>query len=241
MAGRSQLPVQIMEDQTRFDLNAAIDNWRNELAAQPHLAPDDRRELETHLRDAIAGFQQRGLNDEESFWLARRRVGQPPELVEEFVKTNPAAIWRERMFWMCLAIFLSNTLGSIARSVTFALMPVNGRSSFQMTMQIIIISLASLIPVILAVSLAKGKMVSQFSKLTLFVENRLRLAITAFLCVAISSSIWIMALARITRSDFPSSIMPGSTSALYPLIIALLLVWLMPPQNRKTPKTPKRA
>jgi hypothetical protein len=110
-----------------------------------------------------------------------------------------------------------------------------------MTMQIIIISLASLIPVILAVSLAKGKMVSQFSKLTLFVENRLRLAITAFLCVAISSSIWIMALARITRSDFPSSIMPGSTSALYPLIIALLLVWLMPPQNRKTPKTPKRA
>jgi hypothetical protein len=60
-----------MENQTRFDLNAAIENWRNELAAQPNLASDDRRELETHLRDAIAGFQQRGLNDEESFWLAR--------------------------------------------------------------------------------------------------------------------------------------------------------------------------
>jgi len=56
-----------MENQTRFDLNAAVENWRNELAAQPNLAPDDRRELETHLRDAIAGFQQRGLNDEESF------------------------------------------------------------------------------------------------------------------------------------------------------------------------------
>ena len=79
-----------MENQTRYDLNAAVENWRNELAAQPNLASDDRRELETHLRDAIAGFQQRGLNDEESFWLARRRVGQPQQLVEEFVKADPS-------------------------------------------------------------------------------------------------------------------------------------------------------
>jgi hypothetical protein len=75
-----------MENQTRFDLNAAVENWRNELAAQPNLAAEDRRELETHLRDAIAGFQQRGLNDEESFWLPRRRVGQLQQLGEEFVK-----------------------------------------------------------------------------------------------------------------------------------------------------------
>jgi hypothetical protein len=47
-----------MENQTRFNLNAAVEKWRNELAAQPNLAADDRRELETHLRDAIAGFQQ---------------------------------------------------------------------------------------------------------------------------------------------------------------------------------------
>jgi hypothetical protein len=81
-----------MENQTRFDLNAAIDNWRNELAAQPNLAPDDRRELETHLRDAIARFQQQGLNDEESFCLARHRVGQPQQIGEEFVKANTAAV-----------------------------------------------------------------------------------------------------------------------------------------------------
>ena len=56
-----------MENQTRYDLNAAIENWRSELAAQVGLTTEIRRELETHLRDAIAGFQQRGLNDEESF------------------------------------------------------------------------------------------------------------------------------------------------------------------------------
>jgi len=104
MAGRSQHPVQIMENQTRFDLNAAVENWRQELAAQPNLASGDRRELETHLRDAIAGFQQRGLNDEESFWLARRRVGQPQQLGEEFEKADPARAWRERAFWIVLAL-----------------------------------------------------------------------------------------------------------------------------------------
>ena len=105
MAGCSQHPVQIMENQTRFDLNAAIEYWRQELAAQLNLASDDGRELETHLRDAITGFQQRGLNDEESFWLARRRVGQLPQLGEEFVKADPAKVWRERIFWMAAGIW----------------------------------------------------------------------------------------------------------------------------------------
>ena len=120
MAGRSQHPEPIMENQTRFDLNAAVENWRNELAAQPNLASDDRRELETHLRDAIAGFQQRGLNDEESFWLARKRVGQPPQLGEEFTKTNPAVVWRERIFWAAL-ILLAIRLWSGISSMLWAI------------------------------------------------------------------------------------------------------------------------
>jgi hypothetical protein len=93
-----------METQTRYDLNAAIENWRMALAAQAGLTAEDRRELETHLRDAIAGFRQRGLNDEESFLLARHRVGQPRQLGEEFVKANPAAVWRERLFWMTISL-----------------------------------------------------------------------------------------------------------------------------------------
>jgi hypothetical protein len=93
-----------METQTRYDLNAAVENWRAELAAQTGLTAEVRRELETHLRDAITGFQQRGLNNEESFWLARKRVGQPPELGEEFGKADPAKIWRERAFWNVLVL-----------------------------------------------------------------------------------------------------------------------------------------
>ncbi len=104
MAGRSQLPVQIMENQTRFDLNAAVENWRNELAAQPNLASDDRRELETHLRDAIAGFQQRGLNDKESFQLAREKIGQLQLIGKEFKKVG-AICWNKPMALTAWGIF----------------------------------------------------------------------------------------------------------------------------------------
>lgn len=84
MADRSQHLGQIMETQTRYDLNAAIENWRQELAVQPNLTAEVRRELETHLRDAIAGFQQRGLNDEESFRMACKTIGQLRQIGKEF-------------------------------------------------------------------------------------------------------------------------------------------------------------
>jgi hypothetical protein len=93
-----------MENQTRFDLNAALENWRQELAAQPNLTSEDRRELETHLHDTIAELRRRGLNEEESFWLARRRVGKLEQLGEEFEKADPTKIWRERVFWMAISL-----------------------------------------------------------------------------------------------------------------------------------------
>ena len=94
MAGRSQHPVQIMENQTRFDLNAAIENWRNELAAQPNLASDDRRELETHLRDLISEFRRKGLSEAESFKSACERVGQLRQIGNEFQKNRTVRITR---------------------------------------------------------------------------------------------------------------------------------------------------
>ena len=93
-----------MENKARHDLNAAIESWRQELAAQGNLTADVRRELETHLRDAIAAFRQRGLTYEESFWLACKRVGQPPQLGREFAKADPAAAWRERAVWMAIGL-----------------------------------------------------------------------------------------------------------------------------------------
>lgn len=112
-----------METQTSFNLKAAIKNWHEELAAQPGLAPEDRRELQSHLCDSLAELRQRGLNEEECFWLARRRIGSPPRLAEEFIREDPARVWRKRLFWMALALLtvqawsqaLGTAFGLVAR------------------------------------------------------------------------------------------------------------------------------
>lgn len=104
MAKSPQHTLQTMETRTRFDLNAGIQGWREELAAQPDLTAEERRELEAHLCDAVAELRQRGLNEQESFWLACRRVGHPQRLAEEFAKADPARAWRERVFWLVIGI-----------------------------------------------------------------------------------------------------------------------------------------
>jgi hypothetical protein len=244
MAGRSQLPVQIMENQTRFDLNAAVENWRNELAAQPNLASDDRRELETHLRDAIAAFQQRGLNDEESFWLARRRVGQPQQLVEEFEKADPIKIWRERVFWMVLAyLVILLWTGSVSCIVNVlynffhqtALIPWFGGIFYLVFAWLPIVGCAILV--------AKGKFAFNFQKWFLCFSLSRRLAITAISWSLINNTlpIWLLLEKQEPNISFHANLWQGLLSnilfsTIHILALVVLLIWLMPTQNRKTPK-----
>ena len=234
MADRSQHPGQIMEPQTRYDLNAAVENWRVELAAQPDLTAEVRRELETHLRDAIVGFQQRGLNDEESFWLACRRVGQPPQLGEEFAKADPAAVWRDRVFWMVVALFLSATWGRGMVSLTYLFTPtVYG------TPGLIHHLITMTIPLAAAVLLGYGKMVRPFSKLTRLLKNRRRLLRAAIVTIAISAmcdAVGQQHLASVIHGPTFSAWQSLILFSMYPLIVAIALVWLMPTQNQKTPK-----
>jgi hypothetical protein len=262
MAGRSQLPVQIMENQTRFDLNAAVENWRNELAAQPNLAPDDRRELETHLRDAIAGFQLRGLNDEESFWLARRRVGQPQQLVDEFVKANPNTIWRERVFWMANALLFINLWSSLIGA--FSLKYARGNSNYLspplkdklpdwifsnlphwlqgflnmsvMTFLFCISCLSDLLIILCCVLfLTSGRLRNRKNVLGFIFQSRTRFILVGLLLVLAVN--FMMASATVsgtlvTQVFFMRLIFYSP----WTLSLIGLIAWLMSPQNRKTPK-----
>jgi hypothetical protein len=264
MAGRSQLPVQIMENQTRYDLNAAIENWRNELAAQPNLASDDRRELETHLRDAIAGFQQRGLNDEESFWLARRRIGQPRQLGEEFVKANPNQVWRERVFWMASAIllaFLWSDCVFIVNAIISRFIINNhliSNSAWFIPFQVGFLMFLRILPLFgLAVLLAKGCMRGD-SILAIFARMRFPISILTSVWFTASGVIVYLqtvsynkavvdligtmplsqeGVARIVLTPGPAWAAFGNRF-IFPLLLLALVLWLMPTQN---PKTLKRA
>jgi hypothetical protein len=233
-----------MENQTRYDLNAAIENWRNELAAQPNLASDDRRELETHLRDAIAGFQQRGLNDEESFWLARKRVGQPQQLEEEFVKADPAKVWRERAFWMVAAIIAIQIWGSVVNFLFTILTTSSGRYYHFQSISLLLRMLLYVLPVVWIMALiANGRITTRLAKFSLFFRSQLRLASVAALLVITShflqgfASWWqLRATGLIVKSGIIQIWQLAVSTMIVHLILVGLLVWLMPTKNRKTPK-----
>ena len=110
-----------MEHTTGDSMNAAVEGWRDELAAQGGLTAEIRRELEGHLQDCMAGFQKLGLSEFESFQMARQRMGQPKQLGTEFnkaMKTNSP--WSRTLIFGAWAIF----------AVSFFLPALNGARGF---------------------------------------------------------------------------------------------------------------
>lgn len=79
----------VMENQTPFDLNDSIQRWKTTLASAPSLRPEDLAELESHLRESTRQLQADGLNEEEAFLIAVRRLGNERELAREFAKLTP--------------------------------------------------------------------------------------------------------------------------------------------------------
>jgi hypothetical protein len=89
-----------MDNSDSFDLNRAVQRWRETLAQAPAFRSENLDELESHLRDSLAMLQTRGLTTEEAFLLAARRLGRPEEIGSEFGKVNRGSVWRQRGLWM---------------------------------------------------------------------------------------------------------------------------------------------
>ena len=106
-----------MENPTSFDLNRAIQQWRENLGQSPAFRSENLNELESHLRDSVATFETRGLSAEEAFLVAARRIGASSALEPEFGKVNGQAIWLDRFFWMLMGnqvwAFISGAIGLV--------------------------------------------------------------------------------------------------------------------------------
>jgi hypothetical protein len=222
-----------------------------------------RRELETHLRDTVGELRQRGLNEEESFWLARRRVGQPRQLGEEFIKVDPNSVWGERVFWMTLAVLLvwlwngsAVIIGLVVSN--FILNFANGATESGLSWLPLSLSgiahfvriLIRILPICgFALFLAKGRLNTNWAILSFF-RSRSRLAIV--------TGIWSLMITGFTiwsnwessqhihlrqmAADAPKIIVSYSIwenlfySLSFPLVLVALLVWLMPSRLQAKPK-----
>lgn len=88
-----------------FDLELAIQNWKEELHGNDSLRKDDVLELESHLRELVTKLSQGELSENEAFLVATQRLGKPAELNKEFAKVHGMTIWRKRILWMLCGYF----------------------------------------------------------------------------------------------------------------------------------------
>lgn len=86
-----------MENRTKFNLNKSIEIWQSELSQNLNMTRDNINELESHLQDEIHELQKLGLNNEESFLIAKCRIGDIEELSTEFSKVNKQVFFRNRI------------------------------------------------------------------------------------------------------------------------------------------------
>lgn len=77
-----------------FEVEREIGEWRGRLAVSGNLPEDRLEELESHLRDAMDDLQERGLDSEEAFLIALRRIGNLDELSRECAREITEETWR---------------------------------------------------------------------------------------------------------------------------------------------------
>lgn len=77
------------------ELEAQIDRWRGYVQRNRAISPADVDELEDHLREQIADRQATGLDDEEAFLVAIKRLGNLDAVSREFAREHSDRLWKQ--------------------------------------------------------------------------------------------------------------------------------------------------
>jgi hypothetical protein len=106
-----------MEMNNEFNIQEQIDNWVSKIKSEPSITESDSEELKSHLLDSIDQLKDTGLNDEEAFWVASRRIGTPVDWEEDYSQVNNQVIQMRRsllilagvLVYFCLYYFIEFT------------------------------------------------------------------------------------------------------------------------------------
>ncbi|MBT2521488.1 hypothetical protein J7E80_10970 [Arthrobacter sp. ISL-28] len=106
------------------ELEAQIDRWRGYVQRRQAISAADVDELEDHLREQIADRQATGLDDEEAFLVAIKRLGNLDAVSREFAREHSDRLWKQLMLvpedteeagappWRELAVVLALAVGA---------------------------------------------------------------------------------------------------------------------------------
>jgi hypothetical protein len=108
----------------RMGLEAQIDHWRWYVLRRQAISAADVDEMEDHLRERVAELRASGLDDEEAFLVAIKRMGSLDAISREFALEHSDRLWKQLVFvpdgddaaggppWRELAIVLALAVGA---------------------------------------------------------------------------------------------------------------------------------
>ena len=76
-------------------LEDKIDQWRSYLRRRQAIHAVDVAELEDHLREQVAGLQEAGLDSDEAFLVAVKRIGDLDALSREYAIEHSERLWKQ--------------------------------------------------------------------------------------------------------------------------------------------------
>ena len=221
------------------EINARIEAWRAELAAQPGITPGALRELESHLLDTTAALRAQGLSDDEALLVAFHRTGPPRQIAGEFIKADPSLIWRERVFWVVIALLAYSLWGLFAEipsGLVHYVIPIPHDNDEARKLIILdsairqfVRLLLTIIPTVwLMLAIARGRIPPGVQRLRALFSSRTRFTVVAFTAIGSlwlfylsdgglfsSFHIWDARIARIIAGWLLLALVPVGISALY--------------------------
>jgi hypothetical protein len=88
-----------------FNLQDQIDIWSRRINSESSVTEADAEELKAHLLDLMDELKESGLDEEEAFWVASKRLGTATDWGNEYLEANNSVIQIRRS-----AIILSGVL-----------------------------------------------------------------------------------------------------------------------------------
>ena len=78
-----------------LELDADIDRWRGYVQRHQAISSADIDELEDHLREQVVDLQATGLDDQEAFLVAIKRLGNLDAVSREFAREHSDRLWKQ--------------------------------------------------------------------------------------------------------------------------------------------------
>lgn len=85
-----------MEKRVEFDFETQLELWHQHVKEQAGVTQADAEELKSHLLDVIDQLSAAGLDEEEAFWVASKRMGDSFDWATDYAEVNKPVIQLRR-------------------------------------------------------------------------------------------------------------------------------------------------